>query len=82
MRNKQDNWRSRAKTDLKPKEQSKPIENESNNQSKVYNDLTNKIRKIMSKLHDSVDQNNLKFEYVAPTKDVSFYEYRDSTELF
>ena len=26
--------------------------------------------------------NNLKFEYVDPTKDVSFYEYRDSKELF
>ena len=36
----------------------------------------------MSKLHDSVDYNNLKFEYVGPTKDVSFYEYMDSKELF
>ena len=26
----------------------------------------------MSELHDSVDYNNLKFEYVGPTKDVSF----------
>ena len=31
----------------------------------------------MSELHDSVDYNNLKFEYVGPTKDVSFYEYKD-----
>ena len=36
----------------------------------------------MSKLHDSVDYNNLNFEYVGPTKDVSFYGYRDSRELF
>ena len=36
----------------------------------------------MSKLYDSVDYNNLKFEYVGPTIDVSFYEYMDSKELF
>ena len=36
----------------------------------------------MSKLYDSVDYNNLKFEYVSRAKDVSFYEYRDSKELF
>ena len=36
----------------------------------------------MNKLYDSVDYNNLKFEYVGPTKDVSLYEYRDSKELF
>ena len=36
----------------------------------------------MRKLHDSVDYNNLKFEYVGPTKDVNFYEYMDSKELF
>ena len=36
----------------------------------------------MKELYDSVDYNNLKFEYVDPTKDVSFYEYMDSTELF
>ena len=36
----------------------------------------------MSKLYDSVDYNNLKFEYVSPTKDVSFYEYKDSKEPF
>ena len=39
-------------------------------------------KKIMSKLHDSVDYNNLKFEYVGPTEDVSFYGYKDSKELF
>ena len=36
----------------------------------------------MSELHDSVDYNNLKFEYVGPAKDVSFYKYMDSKELF
>ena len=36
----------------------------------------------MSELYDSVDYNNLNFEYVDPTKDVSFYEYMDSKELF
>ena len=36
----------------------------------------------MTELHDSVDYNNLKFEYVGPTKDVSFYEYMDSKEIF
>ena len=37
---------------------------------------------MMSELHDSVDYNNLEFEYVGPTKDVSFYEQKDSKELF
>ena len=36
----------------------------------------------MSELYNSVDYNNLNFEYVGPTKDVSFYEYMDSRELF
>ena len=36
----------------------------------------------MSELYDSVDCNNLNFEYVCPTKDVSVYEYKDSKELF
>ena len=36
----------------------------------------------MSELYDSVDYNNLKFEYVGPTKDVSFYECWDSKEHF
>ena len=37
---------------------------------------------IINKLYESVDYNNLKFEYVGPTKDVSFYEYIGSEELF
>ena len=36
----------------------------------------------MSDLYDSVNYNNLKFEYVGPTKDVSFYECWDSQKLF
>ena len=61
---------------LKPKEQTKPIDGKSNNQSKVaiiFSDLINLRRKIMSELHDSVDYNNLKFEFVGPTKDATFY---------
>ena len=70
---------------MKPKEQAKPTENKSNNQSKataIFNDLTNKRKEVMSELYDSLDYNNLKFEYVGPTKDVSFYEYKDFKELF
>ena len=36
----------------------------------------------MSELNDSVDKNKLYFEYEGPTRDVSFYEYMDSKELF
>ena len=36
----------------------------------------------MTKLYDSADYDNLKFEYVGPAKAVSFYEYKDSKELF
>ena len=36
----------------------------------------------MSELYDSVDYNNLKFYYMGNTKNVSFYEYKDSKELF
>ena len=38
--------------------------------------------KISSELYDSVDYNNLKFEYVDPINHVSFYECRDSEEFF
>ena len=70
---------------LKPKEQEKLIEDKSNNQSKVtaiYNELSKKRKEIMSELYDSVDYNNLKFEYVGPNEDVIFYEYMDCRELF
>ena len=70
---------------LKPKEQTKPTEDKSNNKSKatiIFDDLINKRKEIMSELYDSVDYNNLKFEYIGPTKDSSFYEYIDSKERF
>ena len=69
-----------ALEDLKPKEQTEAIEgksnNQSNNQSKtktIFNDLISKRKSIMNELYESVDDNNLKFEY---------YEYIDSKELF
>ena len=74
-----------ALENLKPKEETKPIKDTSNNQSRatiIFNDLINKRKELMSELYDSVDYNNLKFEYMGPTKDVSFYEYKDSKELF
>ena len=48
----------------------------------MFNELISKRKERMNKLYDSVDYNNLKFEYVGSTKDVNFYEYRDSRELF
>ena len=74
-----------ALKDLKPKEQTKPIEDKSNNQSKaaiIFDNLINKRKKLMNELYDSVDYKNLKLEYVGPTKDVSFYECMDSIKLF
>ena len=70
---------------LKPKEETKPIEDKPNNQSRaaiIFNDLINKRKELMNKLYDSVDYNKLKFEYMGPTEDVSFYGYMDSKELF
>ena len=70
---------------LKPKEETKPIEDKSNNQSKaaiIFNKLINERKDLMKELYDRVDYNNLKFDFVGPTKDVNFYEYRDSKELF
>ena len=60
---------------LKPKEETKPIENKSNNQSKatiIFNELINKRKELMSELYNSVHYNNLKFECIGPTNDVSF----------
>ena len=48
----------------------------------IFNELINKRRKLMNKLYDSVDYNNLISKYIGPTKDVSFYEHMDSRELF
>ena len=70
---------------LKPKEPTKLIEDKYTNHSKatiIFHDIINKRKKIMSELYDRVNYNNLKFEYVGPTKDLSFYKYKDSTELF
>ena len=36
----------------------------------------------MKGLYDIIDHSHLKFEFVGPTNDVRFYEYRDSKELF
>ena len=73
---------------LKPKEKTKPIEDKCN-ESKATKllllylmILLTKQKKIMSELYDSVDYNNVKFEYIGSTKDVSFHEYMDSKELF
>ena len=74
-----------ALKNLRPKEQTKGTEDKSNKKSKatvIFNDLINKRKEIMSELYVSVDYNNLKFEYVDPTKDVSFYECWDSKEHF
>ena len=65
---------------MKTKEETKPIEGTSNNQSRaatIFNDLINKRKELMNELYDSVDYNNLNFECVSPTENVSFYEYRD-----
>ena len=48
----------------------------------IFNDTFNKRKKIMNELYEKVDKNKLYFKYVRPTKDVSFYEYMDSKELF
>ena len=69
---------------MKP-EETKPIKDTSNNQSRpaiIFNDLITEIKELMNKLYNIVDYNNLNYEYVGLTKDVSFYEYRDSEEIF
>ena len=74
-----------ALKDLKTKEQAKPIEDKSNNQPKtaiIFNKLINERKDLIKDLHNRVDYNNLKFDFVGKTKDVSFYEYRNSKQLF
>ena len=66
-----------ALENLKLKEETKPIEDEPNNQSRntiIFHELINKRKELMGELYDNVDYNNLKFEYVGPTNDESFYE--------
>ena len=48
----------------------------------MFKDLVKKRMDIINKLYENVDYNNLKLEYVGSTKDVSFYEFMDSKELF
>ena len=70
---------------LRPKEETKPVKDAFNNQSRatiIFNYLINKTKELIKDLYDRVDYNNLNFKYVGPTKDVSFYEYMDSKELF
>ena len=70
---------------LKPEEQIKAIEGESNTQSKaakIFNYLIKERNNIMNKLYESVDMNKLHFKYEGNTKDVSFYEYMDSKDFF
>ena len=74
-----------ALKDLKPKEKTEASEGKSNNQPRtkiIFNDLVSKRKSIMNEFYESVDYSNLKFEYEGPTKDLSFYEYIDSRELF
>ena len=72
---------------LKPiEEERKPIEDKPNNQSRaavMFSDIIKKRKELTSKLYDSVDYSNLNFKYVDPkNNDVSFYEHRDSKQLF
>ena len=70
---------------FKPKEETRPSEDEANNKSKaeiIFNELINKRKRIRNELYGSADYNNKKFYYVDNTKDASFYEYKDSKELF
>ena len=68
---------------LKP-EETKPIMDTPNRSRAtiIFNDLISKRKEVMSKLYDSVDYNNLNFEYISSNKNVSFYQYMDSKELF
>ena len=67
-----------ALENLKPKEETKPTEDKSNNKSRseiMFNEINMKRKELMSELYDSVDNNNLKFDYIGFTKVISFYEY-------
>ena len=70
---------------FKPKKETKLIDGKPNKQSRaaiIFNELISKRKGLMKELYDHVDYNNLKFDFVGPTKDVRFYEYKDSKELF
>ena len=54
-----------------------------NQQPEIYLTILLKKRKsITNGLYESVDKNELYFEYIGPTKNVSCYEYYDSKEPF
>ena len=60
---------------LKP-EKTKPIEDKPNNQSRaaiIFNELISKRKGLMKELYDCSDYNNLKFDFIDSTKDVSFF---------
>ena len=66
---------------MRPKEETKPIEDKPNNQSRaaiIFNELISERKGLIKELYDHVDYNNLKFDFIVSTKDVSFYEYKDS----
>ena len=66
-----------ALENLKLKEETKPIVDKPNNQSRntiIFHELINKRKELMGELYDNVDYNNLKFKDVGPTNDESFYE--------
>ena len=52
---------------MKPKEETKPIEDKPNNQLRaaiIFNELIKKRKDLMNELYDSIDYENLNFEYV------------------
>ena len=56
-----------------------------NNQSKaskIFNNLIEKRRKILNKLHEDVDMNKSYFKYEGSTKDVNFNELNYSKQIF
>ena len=71
---------------MKPKEETKAAEDKSNNKSKaeiIFNELINKRKYLVKKLHDSVDYENLNFKHVDPkNNDVGFYGYINSKKPF
>ena len=70
---------------MKPKKETKPIGGKPNNKSRasiIFNELISKRKGLMKELYDRVNYNNLKCNFVCPTKDVGFSEYKGSKELF
>ena len=64
---------------MKPKEETKLIENKSNNNKSkteiIFNELINERKDLIKELYDSVDYKNLNFKYVDPkNNNVSFLD--------